>query len=97
MWTVAGAQAAVILGFAILYNNMYAGTILLLIATLVVAGGLLYNDQDINIIAAHVRALELRINALAEDELLTWQRKVGGSAATGYGERLKRLFSGTSN
>src|SRR5690242_14595050 len=62
MWTVAGAQIIVILGFAIIYNHIYAGVILLFIATLIVAGGLLYNDQDIQIIASHVRTLETRIN-----------------------------------
>lgn len=97
MWTVAGAQVVVILGFAIIYDHIYAGVILLAIATLLVAGGLLYNDQDIRIVAAHVRTLEERINTLVGDELLSWERKVGGLAAISYGERLKRLFSGTSN
>jgi hypothetical protein len=94
MWTVAGAQTVVILGFTIIYNHIYAGITLLGIATLVVSIGLLYNDQDIRIIAAHIRTLETRINTLAGEELLSWERKVGGLAAIGYGERLRRLFSG---
>ena len=97
MWTVAGAQVVVILGFAIIYSHIYAGVIMLCITTLIVGWSLLYNDQDMRIIAHHVRALEVQINALADDELLSWERERGGLAAIGYGERLKRLFSGASN
>ena len=97
MWIVAVAQATVILGFAIVYIYIYAGAILLFIATLPFVFGLFYNDQDIRIIAAHLRTLEARINALAGSELLTWERKVGGLRPIGYRERLKRLFSRPSN
>ena len=97
IWIVAVAQATVILGFAIVYVYIYAGAILLFIATLPFVFGLFYNDQDIRIITAHLRTLEARINALAGSELLTWERKVGGLRPIGYRERLKRLFSRPSN
>jgi hypothetical protein len=97
MWTVSIAQIVVILLVAIVYDYLYAGVILILVATLPFVFGLLYNDQDIRIIAAHLRTLEARINALAGAELLTWERKVGGLRPIGYRERLRRLFSRTSN
>jgi hypothetical protein len=97
MWTIAVAQVVVILGFSVIYNYIYAGVILTLIATAPFAFGLLYNDQDIRIIAAHLRTLEARINAIAGIELFSWERKVGGLRPIGYRERLRRLFSGTPN
>jgi hypothetical protein len=95
IWIVAMAQAVVILGFAIVYNHIYAGVILLFMTTIPYAFALFYNDQDIRIIAAHLRTLEARINAVAGNELFTWERKVGGLRPIGYRERLRRLFSGT--
>ena len=97
MWTIAVAQVVVILGFSVIYNYIYAGVILIFIATVPFAFGLLYNDQDIRIIAAHLRTLEARINAIAGIELFSWERKVGGLRPIGYRERLRRLFSGTPN
>jgi hypothetical protein len=97
MWIVAVAQAVVILGFSVLYNCIYAGIILIVIAAIPFAFGLLYNDQDIRIVAAHLRTLEARINALAGTEIFSWERKVGGLRPIGYRERLRRLFGGSAN
>ena len=94
IWIVAVAQAVVILGIAFIYDHIYAGVILLLMATIPFVFASFYNDQDIRIIAAHLRTLEARINAVAGNELFTWERKVGGLRPIGYRERLRRLFSG---
>ena len=97
MWIVAVVQIVVILGFSIIYDYIYSGLLTTLLSSLPFVIGLLYNDQDIRIIAAHLRTLEARINALAGNELFTWERKVGGLRPIGYRERLRRLFSRTSN
>ena len=97
MWIVAVVQIVVILGFSIIYDYIYSGLLMTLLSSLPFVFGLLYNDQDIRIIAAHLRTLEARINALAGNELFTWERKVGGLRPIGYRERLRRLFSRTSN
>jgi hypothetical protein len=55
MWTVAGAQVVVIIGFSIIYEYIYSGVIMVFLSTLPFVFGLLYNDQDIRIIAAHLR------------------------------------------
>ena len=97
IWIVAVVQIVVILGFSIIYDYIYSGLLMALLSSLPSVFGLLYNDQDIRIIAAHLRTLEARINALAGNELFTWERKVGGLRPIGYRERLRRLFSRTSN
>ena len=97
IWIVAVVQSVVILGFSIIYDYIYSGLLMALLSSLPSVFGLLYNDQDIRIIAAHLRTLEARINALAGNELFTWERKVGGLRPIGYRERLRRLFSRTSN
>ena len=97
IWIVAVVQIVVILGFSIIYDYIYSGLLMTLLSSLPFVFGLLYNDQDIRIIAAHLRTLEARINALAGNELFTWERKVGGLRPIGYRERLRRLFSRTSN
>jgi len=97
MWIVVVVQSVVILGFSIIYDYIYSGLLMTLLSSLPFVFGLLYNDQDIRIIAAHLRTLEARINALAGNELFTWERKVGGLRPIGYRERLRRLFSRTSN
>jgi len=97
IWIVAVVQIVVILEFSIIYDYIYSGLLMALLSSLPYVFGLLYNDQDIRIIAAHLRTLEARINALAGNELFTWERKVGGLRPIGYRERLRRLFSRTSN
>jgi hypothetical protein len=97
MWTVAVVQAVTISGFIVIYKYTYSGLFMIFLSALPFVFGLLYNDQDIRIIAAHLRTLEARINALAGIELFTWERKVGGLRPIGYRERLRRLFSRTPN
>jgi hypothetical protein len=98
MLTVTGTAVVAILGFAIVYNAIYAGAILLIVALILMSFGILYNHQDIGIIATHVRKLEARINNLIGHELLSWEGKSGGGLeAISHGERLRRLFAGSSN
>ena len=75
MWIVAVAQVVVILGFVIVYDHRFAGVIVILISMLPFAFGLLYNVQDIRIIAAHLRTLEARINPDSPDGLSRQDRK----------------------
>ena len=91
MWIVAVAQVVVILGFVIVYDHIFAGVIVILISMLPFAFGLLYNVQDIRIIAAHLRTLEARNQCASGDRAFLLGTQGGGIAS----DRLPRASEAT--
>ena len=93
----AAATAGIGLGFALMIGtDIVAGIVLIAIAVMGGAIGMLFNNFETLKIVEEIKSLERRINDLAGDELLSHETR-HGLPAESHAKRWHQFLSGDSN